>query len=140
MLDCILKPAGESENRFNFGVGIDVKHPLHVAYQRLAPMQACSVEHQPKNCSGWVFHFSHRNVQPIHWAIHPQQGQNGQTELWVKETEGREVELKISCPHSPKKAVAIELNGGQTCECQVTEDQVKLKLGRYALRKILIDW
>ncbi len=139
-LDCLLIPAAESQTSFCMGIGVDVKSPLHEAFARLTPMSATYSQAAPHNPSGWVFHFNRRNVIPIEWSVEMTASNGKRIEIWLKETEGRECQLKVTCPMAPQRATVIDLIGNQSDVVEIVKDQVILPMERFGFRRVILDW
>ena len=69
MLDTLLVVAGERGRRFQFGIGVELKNPLHEALNLVTPVPSLvqTAAAPAPSASGWLFHVDARNVTATHW-------------------------------------------------------------------------
>ena len=135
-LDTILVPAHETQSEFNLAYGVDVKNPLLTAYHLLSPLQVQQLDgQQPMAATGWVYHFSGKNVLPFDWKC-----LGNKTEIWFKETEGKQGNLKITCPENPQQAKLVDLRGDTVANCEVAEDRITVPIAGHSFYRLSIDW
>jgi alpha-mannosidase len=129
MLDSILVVRGEQRRTFRFGIGIDLKQPLHDALGLLTPEMICyqqALPTSPHN-SGWLFHVDARNVIATAWE--PLNTETGALGFRVRliESAGRSVTATLSAFRPIQSARRVDFLGQDAAECTLDEGRVQLQ-------------
>lgn len=142
MLDTLLVVAGERCRRFQFGIGVEVKNPLHESLGLVTPVPLL-VQTAPRpasNSSGWLFHVDARNVTATHWEPCFEAGVNVGFRVRLLETQGREASAGLQCFRAVRAARKLNFQGDLITECPVEKDTIRLQLAAHEWVQIEARW
>ena len=149
MLDSLLIVGKETERDFRIGLGVNVPYAMAAAVDWLTPTVALKapVENSKQaktQDAKWLFHFSSKNILVTHWQPIFESGDRWSgVRLRIKETEGRNGELSIRCPHEIDSGQKETLANDFLQSYEVSNDEptkLKLEFGRYDFFQLSIHW
>jgi alpha-mannosidase len=142
MLDSLLVVRGERSRRFQFGVGIDLKHPRQEAVQLLAPVAAlCQTTPPPASAaSGWLFHIDARNVTATHWEPLLDDDRVAGFRVRLLESAGRSATATLKCFRPVTIARRLNFCGGTISECTLQDGDVQLSLSAHEWVELEARW
>ncbi len=137
MVDTLLIVAGETRNKFRFGIGLNLEYPLHSAIGFMTPALIFDSDQK----SGWFFHLNCKNVVATWWqpVLDNERGCVG-VEVRIRETENRAGQLRISCPFSLTSARQVNFLGEQLKEVDHTENVATFDFHGAELFQIQLNW
>jgi alpha-mannosidase len=141
-LDSILVVRGERERKFQLGIGVDLKTPLHEANDLLGEPIVTAIKGKPPAAGNTAYlnHIDVRNVIASNWSCVVEDGRVAGMRVRLIETLGRSVEAKLSLVRTPKKADRI--NGlGETIESlEIADGKVVVPLRPHGWAEIEARW
>ena len=129
-LDTILVVSGETETRFQLGIGLDLPQPVHYARQfGVSPLVVNEIAAPPagKN-SGSLLHVDARNVVVTHWEVWMEEGQVVGYKARLMESAGRPVRARLTSCRAVSAATQFKLGGEKIAECDLDQGRVILQL------------
>jgi alpha-mannosidase len=142
MLDTLLIVHGERCRTFQFGIGLDLKHPMQEALSLLTPDTVlCQAALPPgPNSSGWLFHVDSRNVTATHWEPLVEEGQTAGFRVRLLETGGRAVKAGLSCFRTVRSARRMRFQGEALGDCPITEGKIEVQLAAHEWAEVEARW
>ncbi|MEC9096202.1 MAG: hypothetical protein VX776_06180, partial [Planctomycetota bacterium] len=129
-LDTILVVSGETNRRFQFGIGLDLPQPVHYARQfGTEPVVVNEVAAPPAgHTSSSLLHVDARNVLVTRWEPLFEGGQMVGFKSRLMESAGRPVRVRLTSCRAVTAATQLKLNGETVAECDLDQGRVILKL------------
>lgn len=141
MLDSLLITRGERARSFQMGIGIDLAHPLHEAWNLLLPPSSLYTALPTSGpASGWLFHLDVRNVVATHWSPLVENGKVVGFRTRLLETEGRPAKVALSAFREIKAAQQIDFTGKPLRDCEIDAGRAKLELANYEWVELEARW
>jgi alpha-mannosidase len=141
MLDTLLISRGESQRRFQLGIGVDLVHPMHEAMGLLAPPLVIPNVPQPSSgTSGWLLHLSSRNVIATSLTPLVESGRVTGFRTRLLETAGRPANLTLTAFRNLQSATTVDFLGNPLSALQVEEGKIKLDLAAHEWTEVLAHW
>lgn len=124
MVDSLLMVGRETQTRFKFAIGVNVRYPLAAAVSRLTPVTTIappavspgSASPQTANEMGWLFHLNCKNILATYWE--PIFDSSNQADpAWIgvrirlRETSNRAGLLSIRTPQRIQAAERTDFRG-----------------------------
>jgi alpha-mannosidase len=142
MLDTLLVVSGERCRRFQLGIGVQLKNPLHEALHLITPPPALpqlAAPPQPAS-SGWLFHIDARNVAATHWETVSEAGRTVGFRTRLLETQGRQAKVGVQCFRPVKTARKVNFQNETLNECQVDNGAIQLQLTAHEWAEVEARW
>ena len=129
-LDTILVVSGETNRRFQFGIGLDLPQPVHSARQfGTEPVVVNEIASPPVGqTSSSLLHVDARNVLVTRWETLFQDGQMVGYKARLMESAGRPVRVRLTSCRAVTAAAQLKLNGDRIADCDLDQGRVILKL------------
>jgi alpha-mannosidase len=141
MLDSILITRGERARKFRLGIGLDLAHPLHEAWNQLLPPTSLHTTLPATGPgSGWLFHIDARNVVATHWSPLVESDKVVGFRARLLETEGRPAKLALSAFREISAAQLVDFRGEKLKPCEIDAGRVKLELSGNEWVEIEARW
>jgi len=142
MLDTLLVVSGERCRRFQLGIGVEVKNPLHEALHLITPPPALAQLASPPQpaSSGWLFHIDARNVAATHWEAIIEAGRAVGVRARLLETQGRQAKVGWQCFRSVTTARKVNFQGDTLSECQIDNGTIQLQLTAHEWAEVEARW
>ncbi len=142
MLDSLLVVRGERARQFEWGIGVDVKHPLHEAMGLLTPPTAVYRSAGPPAGAeqGWMFHLDRRNVAATSWTPLLQDGQVQGFRVRLLETAGRTVHTRLEAYRPISVAYRLDFAGQTLGSCTVRDGGVAIDLAAHEWLEVEARW
>lgn len=142
MLDTLLVVAGERCRRFQLGIGVEVKNPLHESFNLVTPVPSLvqTAAAPAPSASGWLFHVDARNVTATHWEPWFEAGVNVGFRVRLLETQGRQASVGLQCFRAVRSARKLNFQGDQITECTIDKDAIRLQLTAGEWAQIEARW
>lgn len=141
MLDSILITRGERSRKFRMGIGLDLAHPLHEAWNLLLPPSALHTAIPTTGPgSGWLFHVDARNVVATHWSPLLDNGKVVGFRSRLLETEGRPAKVALSAFREIGTAEQVDFRGQSLKPCEIDAGRAKLELSGNEWVEIEARW
>lgn len=140
-LDTLLIARGERQRHFEFGIGIDLPHPIHEAISLLAPPLVLPDQPRPASgASGWLVHIAPRQV--IATGIEPwgQQGRCQGLTVRLLETAGRPAKVTLSLFRPIVQAELIDFLGHSLGDVTVVDGKAQLDLAAHEWVQVQVRW
>ncbi len=138
--DTLLVVRGERARRFELGIGIDLKNPLHEALSLLTPPVVLPAARAPKNSSGWLFHLDQRNVLATWWEPLVEQGKVTGFTVRLQETAGRSTRVTLH-GFRPIAAARFQSFAGEVFqEAPLHEGGVRIELAGHEWQQLVCRW
>ncbi len=137
MMDSILASHGETKTHFRYGVGIDLRHPLHSAIDLMAPTTVVQGNlSAPKPQHSWLFHLDTRNVIVTFWEpIFEGESLKG-FRARLLETMGRNVESKLSAFRPIQSVRQVEFSGAEAGDLIAKDGKAELNISAMQFMQI----
>ena len=142
MLDTLLIVSGERCRKFQFGIGLDLKNPLHEALQLITPPPAVAqtaAAPRPSN-SGWLFHVDARNVTATHWEVVLEAARPVGFRVRLLETQGRQANVGLQCFRTVTAARKRNFQGDTLSECPIDRGTIQLQLTSHEWAEVEARW
>ncbi len=142
MLDTLLVVAGERCRRFQLGIGVEPKNPLHEALNLVTPVPSLvqTAAAPAPSASGWLFHVNARNVTATHWEPCFEDGVNVGFRVRLLETQGRQANVGLQCFRTVRTARKLNFQGDQITECPIENEAIRLQLTAHEWAQIEARW
>jgi hypothetical protein len=141
MLDTLLISRGERERKFHLGIGVDLAHPVHEAISLLTPPGVIQDVPRPSSgASGWLLHFSSRNVIATSLVPLEEDGRIAGFRVRLLETAGRPANLAITAFRPAKSASTVDFLGNTLAELKIDDGKIKLDLSAHEWVEIICRW
>lgn len=142
MLDTLLVVAGERCRRFQIGIGVEVKNPLHESLNLVTPVPSLvqTAAAPSPVASGWLFHVDARNVTATHWEPWSESGVNVGFRVRLLETQGRQATVGLQCLRAVRTARKLNFQGDQIAECPIEKDAIRVQLTAHEWAQIEARW
>lgn len=141
-MDSILVVRGERERKFEIGIGVDLKTPLHEANDVLTEPIVAAIKGKPPAAGNTAYlnHLDVRNVVASNWSPVVENGRVVGARVRLIETLGRSVDAKLSLVRTPKQANRI--NGlGETIEpLEIADGKVSIPLRPHGWVDVEARW
>jgi len=111
MLDSILVVAGDQKRQFQLGIGLDCPNDLSAAMGLLLPPRPVESLPVPLHESGWLFHFSSKNIVSVFSEPILNDGRVEGVRWRLLETQGRRGKLRLTCPFEVVEAKRMMFDG-----------------------------
>jgi alpha-mannosidase len=133
MLDTLLIVRGESARRFQLGIGVDLKNPLHDALALITPPTSLAVDAPAPaaGASSWLFHIDHRSVIATHWSPLTEADQVVGFRVRLLETQGRPARGKLSSFRPARSAQVVDFLDQTLADCRIDEGAVHFELSAH---------
>ncbi len=137
MLDSLLIVKGESQRKFKFGIGIDLKHPFRESQALLAPdLIVPHLTSATESSSNWLMHIDAKHVQIISWEPWLEDDQVVGVRLRLSESEGRPGQVQISAFRSFDSARKMDFQQQTLTQCEVNDDKLRFQISAHELTEI----
>ncbi|MDG2381998.1 MAG: hypothetical protein P8N76_10020 [Pirellulaceae bacterium] len=137
MLDSLLIVKGESQRKFKFGIGIDLKHPFRESQALLAPdIIVPDLNGDHASISSWLMHIDAKHVQIISWEPWLEQDRVVGIRLRLCESEGRPGQVQISAFRSFDSARKTDFQQQTLTQCEVKDDKLRFQISPHELTEI----
>jgi len=142
MLDTLLVVAGERCRRFQLGVGVELKNPLHDALSFVTPVPSLvqKAAAPAPSASGWLFHLDARNVTATHWEPVFEAGANVGFRVRLLETLGRQVNVGLQSFRAVRSAHKLNFQGDQLTDCPIEKETIRVQLAANEWAQIEARW
>lgn len=142
MLDTLLVVAGERCRRFQLGIGVELKTPLHDALSFVTPVPSLvqTAAAPAPVTSGWLFHLDARNVTATHWEPLFEAGANVGFRVRLLETQGRQVNVGLQSFRAIRSARKLNFQGDQLTECPIEKEAIRVQLTAHEWAQIEARW
>ena len=142
MVDSLLVVGKEQQTKFRFGLAVNVAYSLAAAVDYMTPAVEVGSSEESKNKTGWLFHFDCKNILATWWKpVFDGQSRWAGVEIRLRETEGRNGKLKISCPRAVSGAERVNFGGDFLQSIEVlAQDKIELEFERFEFFQISIHW
>ena len=142
MLDSLLIVSGERCRRFQLGIGVELKNPLHEALHLITPPPVLAQKAAPPRVAnfGWLFHVDARNVAATHWEALVEDGRTVGFRTRLLETQGRQSQAHLRCFRPVKTARKVNFLGETLSECAVENGAVQFPLTAHEWAEIEARW
>jgi alpha-mannosidase len=142
MLDTLLVVRGETQRRFELGIGIELKHPLQEALGILTP---ATLVHQTAAApvpsdSGWLFHIDARNVTATHWEPLLEQDVVQGVRVRLQETGGRPAKAGLQCFRPARTARQTDFQNQPIDDCPIEDGRIQVQLAAHQWVQIEARW
>lgn len=140
-LDTLLIVAGETQRKFQFGVGIDLPHAYPAAMELLAPETVLrNAGPAPDNRTGWLFHLSAKNVVATAWEPIVCSDRVTGVRVRLAENENRAVETVLRCFRPVATARKVDFLGENAKQLAIDGDRVRLHIGGHQWLQVEIEF
>lgn len=142
MLDTLLIVSGERCRRFQLGIGVDLKNPLHEAQQLITPPAALAqtaAPPRPTN-SSWLFHVDTRTVTATHWEVVSEAARPVGFRVRLLETQGRSSKVSLQCFRTVTSARKLNFRGDTLSECPIDSGAIQLQLSAHEWVQVEARW
>ena len=142
MLDSLLLVRGETQSKFELGIGVDLKHPMQQALELLTPptlLPQEAAKTTPAD-SSWLFHLSARNVQSTHWEPLREGEQIVGFRVRLLETDGRPAKLKLSSFKPVTAAEKRDFQDQTLGDCTIDSGAILCELSGHEWTEIVARW
>ena len=142
MLDTLLIVSGERCRRFQLGIGVDLKNPLHEALHLVTPSPALAqtaAPPRPTN-SSWLFHVDARNVTATHWDVVSEAARPVGFRVRLLETQGRPAKVGLQCFRTVTSARKLNFQGDSLSECPIESGAIQLQLSAHEWVEVEARW
>lgn len=142
MLDTLLVVAGERCQRFQLGIGVEVKNPLHESLALIAPAPSLvqTAAAPAPSTSGWLFHLDVRNVTATHAEPWFEGGVNVGFRVRLLETQGRQTNAGLQCFRAVRSACKRNFQGDQITECLIEKEAIRVQLSAHEWAQVEARW
>ncbi len=142
MLDTLLIVAGERCRRFQLGIGVELKNPLHDALQLLAPPPVVAQTAAPPKpaSSSWLFHVDARNVTATHWDLVADGTRPVGFRVRLLETQGRPAKVGLQAFRPVASARKRNFQGDMLSECPIDNGAVQLQMSAHEWLELEARW
>ena len=142
MLDSLLVVRGETCQRFELGIGVDLPHPLQEAVSLLSPEATVFDSHgrPPTEKSAWLFHINARNVMATAWQPWVEEGETVGFQVRLLETSGRRAKLDLNSFRPIQEASQVDFEGASLGDCRVHKGRVQLELAPHEWIQLNARW
>jgi alpha-mannosidase len=142
MLDSLLIVRGEDARRFELGIGLDVKYPLHEALAQLTPVLLAPSPSGPATdrVQGWLMHVDSRNVMATAWMPHIRDGRLVGFRVRLQETSGRSVHTRVRAFRPLSQAQKLDFLGQSLGMCPVRDGAVEIDIGAHEWVELEARW
>jgi alpha-mannosidase len=142
MLDSLLVVRGERAHRFEIGIGIDMKYPLHEATAMLSPpLMVPRTAGPPRGpAHGWLFDVDSRNLVATSWTPCIREGQVSGFRVRLLEAGGRTVHTRLRAFRPIGSAHKLDFAGQSMGVCPVRDGAVDLDVGAHEWVELEARW
>ncbi len=142
MLDTLLIVSGERCRRFQLGIGVELKNPLHEALQLITPSPAVAQTAAPPRPthSSWLFHVDARNVTATHWDVVSEAARPVGFRVRLLETQGRPAKVGLQCFRTVTSARKLNFLGEVLSECPIESGAIQLQLSAHEWIEVEARW
>lgn len=146
MVDSLLMVAGERQQNFRFGLGVNLGYAMAAAHDWMTPPLIVNgiPTDSGKNQSDWLFHFNCKNILATWWEpFFDDQSRWSGVHIRLRETEGRKGTLGIHCPRMIATGERVNFAGDFVESLEVAKsDPSKLEIAfdRFEFFQISIHW
>ncbi|MCA9271225.1 MAG: hypothetical protein KDA41_22235, partial [Planctomycetales bacterium] len=142
VLDTLLIVRGETQRRFQLGIGIDLTHPLQEALGLRAPVCSRLQTAAPPSgaSSGWLFHVDSKNVVATHWEPIAEEGRVAGVRVRLLEAYGRAAKVTLRALRKLTSAQKTDFLGSPLGDCQASGDQAALEMDAYEFAQVELRW
>ncbi len=142
MLDTLLIVSGERCRRFQLGIGVDLKNPLHEALQLLTPPPALAQTAAPPKpaSSSWLFHVDAKNVTATHWNVVSEAARLVGFRVRLLETQGRPAKVGLQSFRTVTSARKLNFHGDTLSECPLDSGAIQLQLSAHEWVEVEARW
>jgi len=143
MLDTLLMVRGETQTRFELGIGVGIAQPMINAWEMLVPTEKL---HAPAACpstgpSGWLFHLDARNVLATHWEpVHDDADAPSGFRVRLLETSGRGCRAGLSAFRDVAEAHVTDFLGQPLCDLPIEQGRILVDLAGYEWAQVEAVW
>ena len=129
-LDSILIVSGETNRRFQLGIGLDLPQPVHAARQfGMKPIVVNETAPPPAGqTSSSLLHVDAKNVIVTRWEAWHENDSVVGYKARLMESAGRPVRARLTSCRAVTAATQFKLNGEKITECDLDEGRVILPL------------
>ncbi len=129
-LDSILVVTGETERRFQLGIGLDLPQPVHYARQfGTTPVVVSETAAAPTGqATSSLLHVDARNVLVTRWEPITEKGLLVGYKARLMESAGRPVRVRLTSCRRVSAATQFKLCGEKIAECDLDDGRVVLEL------------
>lgn len=132
MLDTLLVPPGETQRRFRYAIGVELRHPMEHALDLLNPIIATPAVLPDKGpLAAWLFRLDARNCIATHWSVIREQGRVAGFRARILETEGIATRVKLSALFELESARQTDFSGQTLAELPVNRHDVTIDAGPF---------
>lgn len=142
MLDSLLIVSGERCRRFQLGIGVELKNPLHEALHLITPPPVLAQTAAPPRAAnfGWLFHIDARNVAATHWEAIVEDQRTVGFRARLLETQGRQSQAHLQCFRPVNTARKVNFLGETLSTCPVENGVVQFQLTAHEWAAIEARW
>jgi len=142
MLDTLLIVSGERCRRFQLGIGVELKNPLHDALQLLAPPPVVAQAAAPPGpaSSSWLFHVDARNVTATHWDVLSDGTRPMGFRVRLLETLGRAAKVGVQAFRPIASARKCNFQGDTLAECPIEGGAIQLPMSAHEWVEVEARW
>jgi hypothetical protein len=139
-LDSLLLVAGATRHQFQFGLGLDEKHPTQTSLGLMTCRHPCTLELQnaPSSPTGWFLHVGSPNILAtrIEALASPSSG----IRLRLLETAGRDTRTTLAAFRPFHAARTTDFRGQPTGVLSMADGRAEFEIGAYRWIQIEAEW
>jgi len=142
MLDSILLTRGESSREFQFGLGLDLTHPLHDARELLQPpLIQEAIRGVPRSSPhGWLLHLDNRELQVTDLRVLREHDRVCGFAVRILESRGVAGRALLRAFRPIGSAHSVDFRGQVLAECGLENGAVKLEFAGHEWLEIEARW
>lgn len=141
-LDSLLVVRGEKGRAFHFGVGVDLKTPLHEANDLLCEPIAVPLQAKPPKAgaTAYLSHLDVRSTIATNWSSLVEDGRVVGVRVRLIETLGKSVNAKLSLVRTPQKASRLNGFGEPVESLEIADGKIAVPLPPYGWIDLEARW